>query len=53
MRFDEVSGVFSNFGAFYVGLRCAASELPTLLDGKTPKALPRTRPAPTGRPQRP
>jgi chlorite dismutase len=53
MRFDEVSGVFSNFGAFYVGLRCAASELPPLLDGKTPKALPKTRPAPTGRPQRP
>ena len=44
MRFDEVSGVFSNFGAFYVGLRCAASELPTLLEGKTPKALPKTRP---------
>jgi chlorite dismutase len=54
MRFDEVSGVFSNFGAFYVGLRCAASELPTLLQGKTPRALPKTRPAPTGRPpQRP
>jgi hydrogen peroxide-dependent heme synthase len=53
MRFDEVSGVFSNFGAFYVGLRCAASELPTLLEGTTPKALPRTQPAPTGRPGRP
>lgn len=53
MRFDEVSGVFSNFGAFYTGLRCAASELPTLLDGKTPKALPRTRPVSTGRPVRP
>ena len=53
MRFDEVSGVFSNFGAFYVGLRCAASELPTLLEGKTPKALPRTQPIPTGRPGRP
>jgi chlorite dismutase len=53
MRFDEVSGVFSNFGAFYVGLRCAASELPTLLEGQTPKALPKTRPAPSGRPQRP
>jgi chlorite dismutase len=53
MRFDEVSGVFSNFGAFYVGLRCGASELPTLLEGKTPKALPKTRPAPSGRPQRP
>ncbi|MGC2210577.1 MAG: hydrogen peroxide-dependent heme synthase [Candidatus Korobacteraceae bacterium] len=53
MRFDEVSGVFSNFGAFYVGLRCAAGELPTLLEGKTPKALPRTQPVPTGRPGRP
>jgi peroxiredoxin len=53
MRFDEVSGVFSNFGAFYVGLRCAASELSTLLEGKTPKALPKTRPEPKGRPVRP
>jgi chlorite dismutase len=53
MRFDEVSGVFSNFGAFYVGLRCPASELPSLLSGITPKAQPRTRPAPTGRPTRP
>jgi chlorite dismutase len=53
MRFDEVSGVFSNFGAFYVGLRCAASEVSTLLEGKTPKALPRTRPVLTGRPVRP
>jgi peroxiredoxin len=53
MRFDEVSGVFSNFGAFYVGLRCAASELSSLLDGTTPKALPRSKPAPSGRPARP
>ncbi len=53
MRFDEVSGVFSNFGAFCVGLRCAASELSTLLEGKTPKALPKTRPATPGRPARP
>jgi chlorite dismutase len=53
MRFDEVSGVFSNFGAFCVGLRCAASELATLLEGKTPKALPRTQPIPSGRPPRP
>jgi hydrogen peroxide-dependent heme synthase len=45
MRFDEVSGVFSNFGAFYVGLRCASSELATLLGGTTPKALARTQPA--------
>jgi chlorite dismutase len=53
MRFDEVSGVFSNFGAFYVGLRCAAGEVSTLLEGKTPKALPKTRPVHTGRPVRP
>ena len=53
MRFDEVSGVFSNFGAFYVGLRCAAGEVSTLLEGKTPKALPKTRPVHTGRPARP
>jgi peroxiredoxin len=53
MRFDEVSGVFSNFGTFYVGLRCAASELGTLLEGKTPKALERKAPAATGRPGRP
>ncbi len=53
MRFDEVSGVFSNFGAFYVGLRCAASELTALLEGTTPKAMPKTRPVPSGRPSRP
>ncbi|HVJ04971.1 MAG TPA: hydrogen peroxide-dependent heme synthase [Candidatus Saccharimonadales bacterium] len=53
MRFDEVSGVFSNFGAFFVGIRCSAAELPTLLEGKTPKAMPRTRPVSTGRPTRP
>jgi chlorite dismutase len=53
MRFDEVSGVFSNFGTFFVGLRCAASELATLLEGKTPKALEKTRPASKGRPVRP
>jgi len=52
MRFDEVSAVFSNFGAFYVGLRCAASELPALLEGKTPKALPRSRPVPSRHPER-
>ena len=53
MRFDEVSGVFSNFGAFYVGLRCPAAELDSLLAGTTPKAPPRTRPLPSGRPARP
>jgi chlorite dismutase len=53
MRFDEVSGVFSNFGAFFLGLRCGASELAVLLEGKTPKALPKTRPVSAGRPARP
>lgn len=53
MRFDEVSGVFSNFGAFYTGLRCTAAELPNLLAGRTPAAPPKTRPVPTGRPGRP
>lgn len=53
MRFDEVSGVFSNFGAFFLGLRCGAGELATLLEGKTPKALPKTRPVSMGRPGRP
>jgi hydrogen peroxide-dependent heme synthase len=54
MRFDEVSGVFSNFGAFYVGLRCASGELPSLLEGKTPKAMPKTQTSPPmGRPGRP
>jgi len=36
MRFDEVSGVYSNFGAFYLGLRCAASQLGRVLDGYSP-----------------
>ncbi|HUP05290.1 MAG TPA: hydrogen peroxide-dependent heme synthase [Bryobacteraceae bacterium] len=31
MRFDEVSAVYALFGAFYVGLRTPASELPALL----------------------
>jgi chlorite dismutase len=53
MRFDEVSGVFSNFGAFYVGLRCTASQLPALLQGQTPQAPPKTRPVSPGRPVRP
>ncbi len=53
MRFDEVSGVFSNFGTFYTGLRCTADELPNLLAGRTPAAPPKTRPVPMGRPVRP
>jgi len=31
MRFDEVSAVYALFGAFYVGLRAPAAELPALL----------------------
>jgi peroxiredoxin len=31
MRFDEVSAVYALFGSFYVGIRCAASELGGLL----------------------
>jgi chlorite dismutase len=32
MRFDEVSAVYALFGAFYVGLRVAAADLPALLE---------------------
>src|SRR6266550_4354431 len=38
MRFDEVSAVYALFGHFYVGLRCAASDLGKLLSGELPKA---------------
>ena len=38
MRFDEVSAVFALFGHFYVGVRCPAAELGTLLSGKLPKS---------------
>src|SRR5690242_8181602 len=38
MRFDEVSAVYALFGHFYVGLRCAASDLGKLLDGQLPQA---------------
>jgi len=31
MRFDEVSAVYALFGTFYVGIRCAASELAGVL----------------------
>ena len=37
MRFDEVSAVYALFGTFYVGLRCASSELGKLLNGQVPK----------------
>ncbi len=38
MRFDEVSAVYSNFGAFYLGVRCPASGLGQLLEGVLPAA---------------
>ena len=37
MRFDEVSAVYALFGTFYVGLRCAASDLGSLLEGEMPE----------------
>jgi len=36
MRFDQVSAVYALFGSFYVGLRCPASRLHELLEGKLP-----------------
>jgi peroxiredoxin len=36
MRFDQVSAVFALFGHFYVGVRCAASDLGKLLSGQLP-----------------
>ena len=36
MRFDQVSAVYALFGTFYIGLRCPASRLGELLDGKLP-----------------
>lgn len=32
MRFDEVSAVYAAFGAFFVGVRCPAAELPSVLN---------------------
>ncbi|HEY6250176.1 MAG TPA: chlorite dismutase family protein, partial [Candidatus Angelobacter sp.] len=37
MRFDEVSAVYALFGTFYVGVRCPASGLGELLEGKLPE----------------
>jgi chlorite dismutase len=34
MRYDEVSGVYSNFGTFYLGVRCPVAKLGDLLEGK-------------------
>jgi len=36
MRFDEVSAVYALFGSFLVGVRCPASALPELLEGRLP-----------------
>ena len=38
MRFDHVSAVYALFGQFYVGLRCPAAQLGTLLAGHLPAA---------------
>ncbi len=37
MRFDHVSAVYALFGSFYIGLRCPANQLHTLLEGKLPE----------------
>lgn len=37
MRFDEVSAVYALFGAFYVGVRVPAADLPALLSGELPR----------------
>jgi hydrogen peroxide-dependent heme synthase len=36
MRFDEVSGVYSNFGTFYIAQRCPVAKLGELLSGRAP-----------------
>ena len=36
MRFDQVSAEYALFGQFYVGLRCPAEQLGTLLEGELP-----------------
>jgi hydrogen peroxide-dependent heme synthase len=38
MRFDHVSAVYALFGQFYVGLRCPAEQIGTLLEGELPPA---------------
>ncbi len=37
MRFDQVSAVYALFGSFFVGLRCPASRLHDLLEGRLPE----------------
>jgi hydrogen peroxide-dependent heme synthase len=41
MRFDRASAEYAEFGPFYVGLQFDATELPVLLDGRTPGFAPR------------
>jgi hydrogen peroxide-dependent heme synthase len=36
MRFDQVSAVYAQFGTFYLGIRCPASDLGKLLAGELP-----------------
>ncbi len=36
MRFDEASSWYGEFGPFLVGLQFSASDLPALLEGRTP-----------------
>ncbi len=36
MRFDEVSAVYSNFGQFFMGIRCRLEQLAGVLDGSAP-----------------
>jgi len=36
MRFDEVSAIYALFGTFYVGVRCPATGLEELFNGKLP-----------------
>jgi hydrogen peroxide-dependent heme synthase len=36
MRFDEVSAVYAQFGSFYLGVRIAVSDLPSVLAGELP-----------------
>ena len=37
MRFDEVSAVYALFGTFYLGVRCPAADLGSLLSGELPE----------------
>ncbi len=37
MRFDHVSAVYALFGQFYIGLRCPADQIGTLLEGELPE----------------